>query len=1782
MLVLTILGSMLVPASYAETGRAHGSSEVSQDAPVATPEIGNPAPAEAAPYAADDVVRVTIQLEDPAPVDAGYSMNQPAKNASLVSYRNQLKSKQAAVQKSIEAATGKKLDVRRNLTLLMNVISADVRYGDIDTIKQLPGVSNVFLERKFEAPEPVENDPVEPNTANTASGMVGAADVWAEGYTGAGSRIAIIDTGLDVTHQSFAADAFEYALSQTGKTVNLFAQSDFNAASSQLNALTPVYVSSKVPFAYNYADDNTNIDHMNDVQGEHGSHVAGIAAANRFIKSGDTYVDAASTVGAVGMAPDAQLFIMKVFGENGAYESSYVAAIEDALVMDCDVVNMSLGTSSPGFAYSEDPYQQTWSMLSNKDFNSKIVVSISVGNSYSFADFLQDEDGSQYDLYIEDVSMHSGGGPGTYTNSLCVASADNLYMTGDTLTFNGDQRVFYTETENNGGKMTDVAGSYSYVYIDALGNSADYSTVNAQESLSGKIVIVNRGAISFSEKGNNAKSYNPKGLIVANNASGSINMALSDYTGSFPMVSITLADANAIKAKSTAHTAGSVSYYTGTVQVNNEAVTAQVSTNPEISEFSSWGVPGSLTMKPEITAPGGNIYSVFGTNYTQDDTVTGGPDQYELMSGTSMAAPHISGMAGTLGQYLEENGISVNGKTTRQIIQSLLMSTAIPMHIGSEDGPYYPILQQGAGLANVRQAVHASSVIFMNEDATRSYADGKVKAELGDKPSRSGSYTWSFTVYNTADQAQTYALSTDLFTQDRYVGDDGYAHMAKSTATLNWPVSYSTGSSVTVPAHGSKSVTVTISIPEDMSEFDQLYPGGAYVQGFTYVESQGVSSDGAKLDVRHSIPILGFYGSWTDASMFDNMSWVDHYVYGETRIPYSGDYYTNYIFYTRGSSESVKAINGNPYFKETPFPYERLAMRPSDCVVELGYTLVRSAGTIGMGVSKIDVDGNVTEVLNSSVINVNQIGMYFYTGSGEWQNAESDYLEPEKTFASYGAKSGDRIRYGFYAIPEYNAMQVNEDLDAGTAGTLSNYAFKKLLMKNVLGRGAMIGYDLYMDETPPRILSAVKNGTKVYVTVQDDNWIAKLALISGNNTVEELIPEQTVHGETVVHVFDVSSLSSTTNLKVFAGDYASNETTVSVEKQNYTVDAVSNDTALGTVSVLGTTIMANPTDGCYVQSVTVTSGNASTAIFGNVITVTPSENCTVRVNFATKPTITVQCVSNGETTETLTGLIYDKVYLPTEITNTNISEDYSFIGWVDEPVEESEDEPGYYAPGSAYTLKNDTTLYALFKHIQKDGGEVFTRLTDLPDEIEGQYLFTSGYYDENYIMPGYPAGELYWNHTKDSSLENAGITVNNWTTIANPPERFIFNVAKSATPGYYVIQPASMNGVYLANSSSNLCSADSETNNSIWSISTESTAYNMFIVATKNDANWALMYDSQQRYFTTSTNSSRRGIYLWKGEATGTLYYTTDPTAGTHTHELEHHAAVAPTCGAEGNTEYWHCTICDKYFSDAEALHRIKLEDTVLPATGEHSYGASGTSNNGTHTLTCTVCGAKKDEACSYEVTVTLAATYLKPGEQKSTCTCCGYSFTEALPRLANPFEDVSEEDFFFNPVMWALDESVTGGVDETHFAPERTVMRADAMVFFWAANDRPAFSDTSKTFKDVKKKHWAYDAVMWAVENGITGGTDAAGTYFSPQRTCSRSEILQFLYAAMGKPAYTIENPYSDVKPKHWYYDGAIWAYENGMEKGEDGKFNAKTPCTRAYVVTYLYRFITGEELAE
>ena len=157
-----------------------------------------------------------------------------------------------------------------------------------------------------------------------------------------------------------------------------------------------------------------------------------------------------------------------------------------------------------------------------------------------------------------------------------------------------------------------------------------------------------------------------------------------------------------------------------------------------MSSFSSWGVPGNLSMKPEITAPGGSIYSLEGTMFE--------PDAYTYMSGTSMASPQVAGLTALVKQYLEEQKLSQPGLTNRALTQSLLMSTAEPM-LEEASGYYYSILRQGAGLAAVDQAIGAASYILVDGQP-----DGKVKAELKDDPDRTGVYAFSFTLHDLRGQ----------------------------------------------------------------------------------------------------------------------------------------------------------------------------------------------------------------------------------------------------------------------------------------------------------------------------------------------------------------------------------------------------------------------------------------------------------------------------------------------------------------------------------------------------------------------------------------------------------------------------------------------------------------------------------------------------------------------------------------------------------------------------------------------------------------------------------------------------------------------------------------------------------------------------------------------------------------------------------------------------------------------------------------------------------------------
>ncbi len=171
-----------------------------------------------------------------------------------------------------------------------------------------------------------------------------------------------------------------------------------------------------------------------------------------------------------------------------------------------------------------------------------------------------------------------------------------------------------------------------------------------------------------------------------------------------------------------------------------------------------------------------------------------------------------------------------------------------------------------------------------------------------------------------------------------------------------------------------------------------------------------------------------------------------------------------------------------------------------------------------------------------------------------------------------------------------------------------------------------------------------------------------------------------------------------------------------------------------------------------------------------------------------------------------------------------------------------------------------------------------------------------------------------------------------------------------------------------------------------------------------------------------------------------------------------------------------------------------------------------------------------------------------------------------------NPFEDVPGGAYYEDAVLWAADNGITGGVDAVHFAPNLTCTRAQAVTFLWRAAGSPAPKSAEMPFADVKADSYYYSAVLWAVENGITRGT--SDTTFSPDEECSRAQIVTFLWRSQKSPVVTAANPFVDVKADAYYSDAVLWAAANGITGGTTATtFSPDMDCTRAQIVTFIYR---------
>ena len=186
-------------------------------------------------------------------------------------------------------------------------------------------------------------------------------------------------------------------------------------------------------------------------------------------------------------------------------------------------------------------------------------------------------------------------------------------------------------------------------------------------------------------------------------------------------------------------------------------------------------------------------------------------------------------------------------------------------------------------------------------------------------------------------------------------------------------------------------------------------------------------------------------------------------------------------------------------------------------------------------------------------------------------------------------------------------------------------------------------------------------------------------------------------------------------------------------------------------------------------------------------------------------------------------------------------------------------------------------------------------------------------------------------------------------------------------------------------------------------------------------------------------------------------------------------------------------------------------------------------------------------------------------------------TFEKTFTMMENPFDDVTENDYFFRPVLWAFNHEpqVTTGTSASMFSPNKTCTRAQVVTFLWRANGSPEPTKHRSEFADVFTGDYYAMAVDWAVEQEITRGVDE--WHFAPNSPCTRAQVATFLWRAAGRPEpKTTVNPFIDVPADQYYYKAVLWAVENRITNGTSAnKFSPNSPCTRGQIVTFLYRAV-------
>lgn len=774
-------------------------------------------------YEPNEELRIIVEVEQPTIV------SNPSK-----SKRVQFKQKQDQVITEISKKKSSS-KIKHRFYEGFNGFSMETEFSNIKDIQAMPGVTNVHIARTFEP------------SMSTSKELVQAQKVWEQyGYKGEGLLVAVVDSGLDYTHK-------DMTLTEEGQQKKKWTKESIQGKFKE-TAVNETWYSDKVPSGYDWADDDTDVIPSGQYGNPHGMHVAGTVGAN-----GNEEDD-----GVQGIAPGVQLLAEKVFSDTGggAYEDDIIAGIEHAITMDADVINLSLGTDVGFVGEEDDPSQK---VIREATEQGVLVVAAGGNMAYSSRNGIMPSSGKPY---AENPDIGTVGEPGVSPYAISVASYENTNIHMNTLEDGNGLQLPYQDQSQYNFKLSRVltlGESYEMVYVGE-GRTSDFSG----KDIEGKIVVVkpNQRYSTYGYVQIEAKKRGAKAVILVP-PNDEIDYPFLTFSSSFtPAATTGKAVGDAIIEKLTSGQIVKMQMSKANWIENLEKDT--------ISEFSAFGAPHTLDFKPEVAAPGGNIYS----------TVPG--NEYELMSGTSMAAPHVAGGSALLLQALYEKGLK-KSKETALKAKIALMNTAQVVQNPSTNNevPYSPRVQ-GSGLMKIKNAIN-TPVIVTNRNASLEKA-GAVSLKEIDRNNvhfkldveafkNSAVKDLEYKVYVDVLTDETETKEYDLDNDGEFDSKEYLTLKSKriqgALATVNGDtVTNTKGTTLKIKPGQKKNLDVMILLPKGVKK-------DTFVEGFVRLVPTDKSNETA---VPLTIPYMGFYGDWAKPNNLDPVAWDKNAFLGYTAL----------------------------------------------------------------------------------------------------------------------------------------------------------------------------------------------------------------------------------------------------------------------------------------------------------------------------------------------------------------------------------------------------------------------------------------------------------------------------------------------------------------------------------------------------------------------------------------------------------------------------------------------------------------------------------------------------------------------------------------------------------------------------------------------------------------------------------------------------------------------------------------------------------------------------------